>query len=71
MIRYTVTRRDRLAYRLAGIALKLATPAYRRFVTLACQRGVIDLYANPPQPGEALHNDGRVDRKETGGDLDG
>lgn len=40
MIRYAVTRRDRLAYRLASAALRVATPAYRRFVTLAWQRGV-------------------------------
>jgi hypothetical protein len=66
VIRYAVTRRDRVAYRLASLALRIATPAYRRFVTLAWHRGVTDLYANPPEPGEAFiegwrkvqHNDG-------------
>jgi hypothetical protein len=45
---YAITRRDRLAYRLATAVLKLATPSYRAFLTVAWQRGVNDLYAHPP-----------------------
>lgn len=58
MIQYAITRRDRLAYRLAVLALRVATPSYRRFCELCWKRGLTDLYEHPPVPGEAHYFDG-------------
>lgn len=58
MIRYAITHRDRLAYRLACLALRLATPSYRAFVMTCSQRGVRDLYLNPPTPEDVQLIDG-------------
>lgn len=44
---YRVTWRDRLAWRLANAALRLATPSYRAFVEVSCRIGVEALRPRP------------------------
>lgn len=43
---YKVTMRDRLAYRLANLALRLASKEYRAFITVTVHKGMEALVEN-------------------------